>query len=83
VRIIWAMTTFIHHAFIMFFNTLLCYSCVIYIHSIPSRLLVITDSLYSGMRAHTSRVLEVSNLEQCQLNETERLTMIITTITTF
>jgi len=83
VRIMWAMATFIHHAFIMFFNPLLCYSCAIYIHSIPSRLLAITDSLYSSLRAHTSRVLEVSNLEQCQLNETERLTMTIMTITTF
>ena len=82
-RIMWAMTTFIHHTFIMFFNPLLCYSYAIYIYSIPSRLLAITDSLYSGLRAHTSRVLEVSNLEQCQLNETERLTMTITTITTF
>jgi hypothetical protein len=77
------MTPFIHHAFIMFFNALLCYSCAIYIHSIPSRLLAITDFLYSSLRAHTSRVLEVSYLERCQLNETERLTMTITTITTF
>jgi len=77
------MATFIHHAFIMFFNTLLCYSCAIYIHSILSRLLAITDSLYSGLRAYTSRVLEVSYLEQCQLNEIECLTMTITTITTF
>jgi hypothetical protein len=79
----WAMATFIHHTFIMFFDTLLCYSCAIYIHSIPSRLLAITDSLYSDLRAHTSRVLEVSYLEQCHLNETDRLTMIITIIMTF
>jgi hypothetical protein len=66
-RIIWAITIIIHHAFIMFFNAFLCYSCAIYMHSIHSRLLAITISFYSGMRAHTSSVLEVSYLEQCQL----------------
>ena len=60
VRIIWAMAMVIHHAFIMFFNVFLCYSCATYIHSILSRLLTITNSFYSGLRAHTSRVLEFS-----------------------
>jgi hypothetical protein len=60
VRIMWAMAMVIHHAFIMFFNAFLYYSCAIYIHSILSRLLTITNSFYSGLRAHTSRVLEFS-----------------------
>jgi len=67
VRIVWAMAIIIHHAFIMFFNVFFYDNCAIYIHSIPSRVLAITNSFYFGLRAHTSRVLEVSYVEQCQL----------------